>query len=250
MNIPTITIQAASFAYKNRMLFNNVNLTLSSGKTTCLLGPSGVGKSSILRLIANLKTTNSVFNGKILCSNDIPPSQQIAYMAQTDLLMPWLTALENVLISASLQGIATSRLKNDAIKLLTDLGLEKALHQYPQTLSGGMRQRVALARTLLQDKPVILMDEPFSALDAVTRFRLQTLAAMKFKNRTVLFVTHDPMEALRLADEIYILAGQPANLHHAMHLSSPTPRDPADAELISHQAELFHALMQASEKTL
>lgn len=250
MNIPTITIQDASFAYKNRMLFNNVSLTLSRGKTTCLLGPSGVGKSSILRLLANLKTADCVFQGKISCSNTTPLSQQIAYMAQTDLLMPWLTALDNVLISARLQGTPVSQLKNNAISLLTDLGLENALHQYPQTLSGGMRQRVALARTLLQDKPVVLMDEPFSALDAVTRFRLQTLAAMKFKNRTVLFVTHDPMEALRLADEIYILAGQPASLSHAMHLSSPTPRDPADAELISHQAELFHALLQASEKSL
>ena len=112
-----------------------------------------------------------------------------------------------------------------------------------------MRQRVTLVRTLLEDKPIVLMDEPFSALDAITRFQLQTLAAELLKNRTVFLVTHDPLEALRLADEIYILSGKPATLHLAARLTTSTPRDPANPEFLDYQATLFHDLTRAKERT-
>lgn len=249
---PSIRIQNAYLAYNNVTLFDHLNLTLSAGKCTCLLGPSGVGKSTLLQMLAHLVSNNShtQFHADITSSNHIPIAQQISYMAQTDLLMPWLSALDNALLSARLGGQVSQEKINLALDLLTQVGLKKSLYHYPHELSGGMRQRVALVRTLLQNKPIVLMDEPFSALDAITRFQLQTLAAELLRNRTVLLVTHDPIEALRLADEIYILSGKPAKLSSPLLLSTPTPRDPTDPELIIHQANLFHALMQAKELDL
>lgn len=243
LSAPAIIIKNAYLAYQKTVIFNQLNMTISAGKCTCLLGPSGVGKSTLLRIIADLiiNDGNTHFHGTV--TSHYP----IAYMAQTDLLMPWLTVLDNTLLSFRLQNQLNSEKKERAIQLLQQVGLTDAIQQYPQALSGGMRQRVALVRTFIQEKDVILMDEPFSALDAITRLQLQTLATTLFKNRTVLFITHDPIEALRIADEIYILSGQPAVLTSPFTLNSETPRDPAAPEFIQYQAELFHALMQAKE---
>lgn len=247
---PNIIIQQAYLAYKSTTLFNEFNLTIAANKCTCLLGPSGVGKSTLLRMIANLITTHTQFKGKIYCDNNQPLAQQISYMAQTDLLMPWLSALDNTLLSFRLQNKLTPHMIHRAEELLEKVGLKSVIHHYPNELSGGMRQRVALVRTLLQDKPIVLMDEPFSSLDAITRFQLQTLAATLLKNKTVLLITHDPLEALRLADEIYILSGRPAVLSQPVHLTTTTPRDPADSDVITYQAILFHALLRAKEDSL
>ncbi len=250
MQAPTVYIQNVNLAYNNETVFKNLSMTLESGKFTCLLGPSGVGKTSLLRLIANLVPNNGQFLGKIHCDNSFPIQQQISYMAQTDLLMPWLTALDNALVSFRLKGNVTKEDILKATELLIKVGLKDALNKYPQELSGGMRQRVALVRTLLQNKPIVLMDEPFSGLDAITRFQIQTLAADLLKNRTVLLITHDPIEAIRLADKVYILSGQPAVLSSPMSLITSKPRDPGDPEFITHQADLFHALTQASGNSL
>lgn len=249
MTPPNIFIRHAYLAYNHVELFSDLNLTFSAGKWSCLLGPSGVGKSTLLRMIADLVSDQTQFRGEITCDNGLPLAQQISYMAQTDLLMPWLSALDNALLHARMQNQVTSDLLVRARDLLIQVGLKNSLHKFPNELSGGMRQRVALVRTLLQDKPIVLMDEPFSALDAITRYQLQTLAATLLNNHTVVLVTHDPVEALRLGDEIYILAGQPATLDLQVQLSTPIPRDPTDPELIRHQAELFHALVQAKEMT-
>jgi putative hydroxymethylpyrimidine transport system ATP-binding protein len=246
-NAPTVFIRNAYFAYENHTLFEDINLTLPAGKCTCLLGPSGVGKTTLLRLIAGLVTPNSSLRGEIKSDNELPLKHQIAYMAQTDLLMPWLSAFDNVMLSQQLSGQPKHKILNRAKILFNQVGLEGAEKKFPRQLSGGMRQRVALVRTLLQDKPIVLMDEPFSAVDAITRFQLQTLAAELLKGRTTFLITHDPLEALRLADEIYVLSGQPSQLKKILTLPSSTPRDPISAELFAHQAELFHALTQAKE---
>lgn len=240
-DIQTIHLQDIHLVYDDQTLFDKLNFTLPPERWTCLLGPSGVGKSTLLKLIAGLAP--QPFHGTINYTNP----QQIAYMAQTDLLLPWFSALDNALLGARLRGKITPKLRTQAKKLFAQVDLRGAENKLPHQLSGGMRQRVALVRTLLEDKPIVLMDEPFSAVDAITRFQLQTLAADLLKNRTVLFVTHDPLEALRLADDIYILSGQPAQLDLIMQLHSATPRDVADPELMQHQATLFHALMRAKE---
>ncbi len=245
---PAIHIKNAFLAFRDTVLFDNLNLDLSAGKMTCLLGPSGIGKSTLLRLIANIITPETAHQEKITiratitCDNHLPLSQQVAYMAQTDLLLPWLSALDNVLLGARLRGTLSSVDFERAKDLFQQVGLANAINQFPNELSGGMKQRVALARTLFENKPVVLMDEPFSALDTITRYKLQTLAADLLKNRTVLFITHDPVEALRLADEIYIMSGQPATLHAPLELKTPTPRDAGETGLIQLQTKLLQEL--------
>lgn len=247
---PHIAIQNAYLAYNNSVLFENLHFTITAGKCTCLLGPSGVGKSTLLRFIAGLITENksTLFHGTISGNDNVPVSAMISYMAQTDLLLPWLTSLENALLGSSLRGETTVDLTETAKKLFEQVGLKNAENKYPHELSGGMKQRVALIRTLMEDKPIVLMDEPFSALDAITRFQLQNLTVDLLKHRTVLLVTHDPMEALRIADEIIIMSGQPVEIKH-IPLSTATPRNLSDSDVVTHQEVLFEALMAAQDVT-
>lgn len=223
-----------------RQIYRNISLTLPGGKTTCLLGPSGVGKSSLLRQIAGLVIGNGQVN--IGCGQQKGTLPQIAYMGQTDLLFPWLTAIENVLLGARLR-----RQKPDterAQQLLTSVGLSVIARQLPDTLSGGMRQRVALARTMMEDHPIILMDEPFSAVDALTRRRLQDLTAELLADRTILLVTHDPWEAVRLGHKIIVMSGpEAADLHDLQVPSGQIPRNEHASSSISLHAELLQHLM-------
>ncbi len=251
INAPTIYVKNAYLRFKNKTLFQDLNLTLLGGKLTCLLGTSGVGKTTLLRLIAHLYTPETLHQEEIYFEGDIHSNQelllqhQISYMAQTDLLLPWLTVLDNVLLGSRLR---RSNLHSErAHELLSHVGLGDALHLFPHELSGGMRQRVALVRTLMENKKVVLMDEPFSALDAITRYKLQTIASTLLRDHTVLLVTHDPFEALRLADEIYIMSGSPACLHSPLKLRGHTPRDLSSQEIINLQPLLFAELLKASE---
>lgn len=228
-----LAIHCPRLIYQQQIIFEDLHFTLPLKKITCLLGPSGVGKSSLLRVITGLENTKN----------------QIAYLAQTDLLLPWFNVLDNVLIGARLRGEVTPQLTQRAKELLARVGLNSAEKKYPQQLSGGMRQRAALVRTLLEDRPIVLMDEPFSAVDAITRYQLQALTAELLRERTVLFVTHDPLEALRLAENIYILAGKPATLTLAATLDTSTPRDLNDPELIRLQGKLFTELTHAKESS-
>ena len=247
---PAIEVRDAYLAFRQIVLFKNLNLTLRAGKWTCLLGRSGIGKSTLLRLIAKLPTPDSVVKADISADSGVPLAMQIAYMSQTDMLLPWLTVIENILLFTKLKSFNAAQIKlftEKAKKYLAETGLADIENYYPDKLSGGMRQRVALIRTVIQDKPVILMDEPFSALDTSTRFHLQNLAAQWLRQRTVFFVTHDPLEALRLADDIYIMSGLPAQFSTPLCLTSPTTRDPASPELIRMQAQLLQELVNAHE---
>ncbi|MCY4407726.1 MAG: ABC transporter ATP-binding protein [Rhodospirillaceae bacterium] len=220
------------------MLFDGLELALERGRWTCLLGPSGVGKSSLLRVIAGLERLES---GNL----SVLGGASVAYMAQQDLLMPWLSALGNVCLGARLRGEKPDHER--ALALLGRVGLGAEADALPRTLSGGMRQRVALARTLMEDRPIVLMDEPFSALDAITRMRLQELASGLLAGRTVLLVTHDPLEALRLGERIYVMAGRPASLQLAAAPDGPPPRKPGDRSLQALHAELLEQLTAADD---
>ena len=150
----------------------------------------------------------------------------IAYMAQQDLLLPWLSVLDNVCLTQRLQGQPLHQaIREQAMHLLEQVGLADKATSCPHALSGGMRQRVALARTLMQDRPVVLMDEPFSALDAVTRHKLQGLAFALLQGKTVLLVTHDPQEAVRLGHHIFIMEGRPATARPLLDLTGTPPRE-------------------------
>lgn len=244
MPIPTIHIHNASLTLGTQSLFTQLNLELPAGKWIALLGPSGIGKSSLLRMVAGLI---SPVEGSITADNQIVVSQQIAYMAQTDLLLPWLSVIDNVTLNEKLSHYTQAeKLANrkNAHELLDKVGLSHAIHLYPQQLSGGMRQRVALVRTLMEDKPIILMDEPFSALDAITRYSLQNLACELLSHKTVFFITHDPSEALRLANYIYLMQDQPTQIKLVTELHTQTPRSLSDVELMRLQQTLLQTLAE------
>lgn len=210
---PTVRVVDATLSYSGSVVFDELSVAIEAGLWTGLLGPSGIGKSSLLRAIAGLPVLDGTLSGQFTCSEGTSLSGRVSYMAQRDLLLPWLTVLDNVLVGSRLRGQPVSAEdRNKAAGLLEAVGLGDSGKALPSTLSGGMRQRAALARTLMEDRPVILMDEPFSALDAVTRARLQDLACEMLEGRTVFLVTHDPTEALRLCDRIHLLTGQPAAL--------------------------------------
>jgi putative hydroxymethylpyrimidine transport system ATP-binding protein len=244
---PAIYVKNARLQYAGHLLFDDLHCTLPAGKITCLLGASGIGKSSLLRLIAGLRPTDSstLQTAEIITSDTHSLRERISYLAQNDLLLPWLSVLNNVLIGHHLRGTLSAKHETRARELLAQVGLGNVAHKLPAQLSGGMRQRVALARTLLEDRPVVLMDEPFSALDTVTRLRLQELAAQLLANRTVLLITHDPLEALRLGQHILVMSGSPAQLDASLHVPGVPPRSLTDDHVLHLQGELLQRLVNA-----
>jgi len=196
-----ITLAGSLETEAGKWLFEDIELSLFPGGWTCLLGPSGVGKTTILRLIAGLET-HGKFRGTVN-SGKSDQDHKCAYMAQQDLLMPWLNVMENVSLGAKLRAGYSDA--NRASELIDRVGLAEHRDKVPAELSGGMRQRAALARTLMEDQQLVLLDEPFSALDARTRAEMQEMAHGLLAGRSVLLVTHDPAEAARIGDKIMIL---------------------------------------------
>ena len=245
MKAPAVHLHAAGLRYGGVAVFEELDLLLPSGRTTCLLGPSGVGKTSLLRLIAGLAHGAQ---GQAVDDDGKPLRGRVAYLAQHDLLLPWLSALGNVILGPRLRGehIGAQTLSR-ARGMLARVGLAGREDDRPARLSGGMRQRVALARTLMEERTVVLMDEPFSALDTITRHQLQALAAQLLAGRTVLLVTHDPLEALRLGHCVRVMAGAPARLDAPLEPPGVPPRDPRDPAVLGLQAELLDRLSRAKQ---
>lgn len=239
-----VEIRNASLAWQGHGLFSGLELQLPAGEWTCLLGQSGVGKSSLLRLLTGL-TGQMQSHAEIATGDGRPLDGRVAWMAQQDLLLPWLSVLDNVLLGPRLrQGRADIEQREQGRYLLSQVGLAGLEGRYPAALSGGQRQRVALARMLLEDKPVVLMDEPFSALDAVTRLKLQDLAAHLLADRTVLLITHDPLEALRLGDQVLVLQGRPARLTAPIRPEGRAPRAVDQPEVLQLQGQLLRQLTE------
>lgn len=234
-----LTIERLS--YGGIDLFRKFEANLPAGRIAALLGPSGVGKSTLLRLIAGLGPEDAVASATT--PDGAPAAGRAAFMGQQDLLLPWLTALDNAALGARLRGEALGPARERARALLAAVGLDAAIDKKPPALSGGMRQRAALARTLAEDRPIVLMDEPFSQLDAITRHGLQDLAARLLAGKTVLMVTHDPAEALRLGDVIWTLSGAPARLIEQPPPPGAPPR-PLAPDLAAAENRLLLALAE------
>ncbi len=237
---PGILLDNVGFEFGGTALFSGLDFVIPGGQWTCLLGPSGCGKSTLLRLISGSLGSN--FSGSIRFDRGFSRKNLTAWMSQKDLLLPWLTVQSNAMLGARLRGEATEERRQRAAALLEAAGLKGYLDAYPAALSGGMRQRVALVRTLMEDRPVILMDEPFSALDALTRLKLQDLALELLQGATVLLVTHDPYEALRLGHRIQVMAGRPARIRPPLTPPGSPPRRLDESEVAALHTRLFENL--------
>ncbi len=237
---PAVLVNNANLCYQDKILFDKLNFHLAAGQTTCLLGTSGIGKSRFLQLIAGLNATSA----NVTTCDQKGLTGRLTYMPQTHALLPWLTILDNVVLGYRLR--RENKPYTQARALLHKLGLGGAIEQYPAQLSGGMQQRAALARVLLEKRPIVLMDEPFSALDSITRYYLQELTANILKDHTVLLVTHDPLEALRLGHHIAIMSGEPAKIQYInCKFNDSPPRSLNNSELLQWQAKLLHYLQGA-----
>ncbi len=234
---PSLRLDNLALHYGGQVIFENLSADIPAGQMLALLGPSGVGKTSLLRIIAGLETP---FAGSVTAADGAPLTGRVAYMAQNDFLVPWARVIDNVMLGARLRG--AKREPDRAMALLAHVGLSARAQALPATLSGGMRQRVALARTLYEDRPIVLMDEPFSALDAITRTRIQDLATELLAGRTVLLITHDPMEACRISHALIVLSGTPARLSPPIHIPGKPPRAPDDLAVLETQARLLKTL--------
>jgi putative hydroxymethylpyrimidine transport system ATP-binding protein len=223
-----VRVSDLTIRYGDATLFRHLNMTLPAGGFTCLLGRSGVGKTTLARAIVGL-ATGSLVTGIIETTTGGNIAGDVAWMSQEDLLLPWLTLIENVMLGAKLRGEPTDDAR--ARELIRRVGLDGSEDQLPLTLSGGMRQRAALARTLMEDTQVVVLDEPFSAVDAITRFELQELAHALLRERVVLLITHDPLEAVRLGEQIYVLTGRPATVGDPLQVCTQAPRAPGSNEV-------------------
>jgi NitT/TauT family transport system ATP-binding protein len=232
------------------LALDGVDLRVDAGEVVAVVGPSGCGKSTLLELLAGLQEPDA---GRVAAIGETARATRLsacAFMPQRDLLLPWRDALGNAALALECAGVARKVARRAAAPLFERFGLAEFERAYPAQLSGGMRQRVAFLRTLLAGRPVLLLDEPFAALDAITRASMQEWLAdaLAREPRTVVLVTHDVEEALYLADRVAVLSPRPGRVRAELAVDLPRPRrrlelvtDPAFTELKSRALEVLAA---------
>jgi NitT/TauT family transport system ATP-binding protein len=216
---------------------SGVSLHAAAGELLAVVGPSGCGKSTLLELICGLQRPDE---GVLACAPAV-------LMPQRDLLLPWLSALDNAALALRIAGLPRAQARARAAALFAELGLEGFEHAHASELSGGMRQRVAFLRTLLSGKRVLCLDEPFGALDAITRAEMQEwlAGALAREPRTVVLVTHDVEEAIVLADRVAVLSPRPGRVIEELEVELPRPRARTDATLIALRERALELLRGA-----
>jgi ABC-type nitrate/sulfonate/bicarbonate transport system ATPase subunit len=235
-------------AYGDLPVLDGVSLTVASGELVAVVGPSGCGKSTLFDVVAGLERPDT---GRVLVdgADATGRTDAFAYMPQQDLLFPWRTVLDNTTLGLEVAGMRRRAARERARPLFAEFGLDGFEGVRPDELSGGMRQRAALLRTVVQDRPVLLLDEPFGALDALTRTEMQVwLSRMRARfDWTVLLVTHDVREAVLLADRVVVLAPRPTSVRRVVTVDLPRPRDVSvitDPAFVAAEAQLLGALVR------
>jgi NitT/TauT family transport system ATP-binding protein len=238
-----VEFQAVSKRYgEGPLVLQGADFTLAAGDFVSLIGPSGCGKSTVLKLVAGL---NPVTEGKLIVAGTTPRQarDKQAFIFQDATLLPWLTTQENVELPLKLRGAAAEERVTKAREMLALVGLEKVGGYYPRQLSGGMKMRTSLARALTLAPQLLLLDEPFGALDEMTRFRLnEELLALREKTPfTAMFVTHSVAEAVFLSNRIIVMATNPGRLHAEVRVDFPYPRRAELRERPEFQAKVNEA---------
>ncbi len=230
MNDKPLSIGGVSVSFGPVAVFKDLSLEISRGEFVAVVGPSGCGKTTLLNLFSGFLKPSS---GSVACSG------QIRTVYQQDSLFPWQTAAQN--IELGLRGLNVAESTHQLREILRLINLEQFADHYPHQLSGGMRQRVELARALAGTADILLLDEPFSSLDYLTRLRLRRELARMLEElpRTVVLVTHDIEEAAQLADRIVVLSDRPARICRELHVAVPRPREPTHPTVV----ETVHAIL-------
>jgi ABC-type nitrate/sulfonate/bicarbonate transport system ATPase subunit len=223
-NSVSVVARGLSHAYGELRSLDSIDLEVAAGETVALVGPSGCGKSTLLEIACGLREPSA---GTIAVEGAAEARGRLshcAYMPQRDLLLPWFSALDNAALALRNRGVAKAAAREEAGDLFARFGLAGVEGSRPDELSGGMRQRVAFLRTLVSGKPVLALDEPFAALDAISRAEMQgwLAGALRAEARTVLLVSHDLEEALYLADRVLVLSSRPGRI--VAELRAPHPR--------------------------
>lgn len=235
---------------------SGVNLRIAKSEFVTLVGPSGCGKSTLFNMIAGLLAPDD--DGSLLFGGAPQRDGQllgkVSFMPQRDLLFPWRTVLDNAILALEVEGVPRKDARERARAMLPEFGLAGFADHYPHQLSGGMRQRVALMRTFLFERDLMLLDEPFGALDALTRTRMQhwLLELWARHRRTVLFITHDIDEAILLGDKVLVMTARPGTVKSETRIDLPRPRDPSivlTPEFIDLKQRLLAEIEEESRKT-
>jgi ABC-type nitrate/sulfonate/bicarbonate transport system ATPase subunit len=232
-----------------------VSIELREGEFCSIVGPSGCGKSTLLGILAGLIAPTS---GSVLLDGEVPPGGllgRIGYMPQRDLLMQWRTTLENATVGLELAGVARAEAQQRALAQIPRFGLAGFEHRRPSALSGGMRQRAALLRTFLAGRDVLLLDEPFGSLDALTREAMQEwlLGVWETDRKTILLVTHDVEEAVFLSDRVYVMSGRPGAIRATLEVPMARPRSlelTATVQFAALREELLAPLREEARAAL
>jgi NitT/TauT family transport system ATP-binding protein len=246
--------KSVSHAYVSKkdtkLVLKAINLGIDEGEFISFIGPSGCGKTTLLSIISGLLKQTE---GKVILENDVitKPNDKIGYMLQHDYLFPWKTIEENILIGLKTRNTLTDESKQYALDLLNEMNLAEVVHKFPDELSGGMRQRAALVRTLATKPKLLLLDEPFSALDFQTKLKLENLVSetLKAKNKTAILVTHDIGEAIAMSDRIYCLSANPGKISSVFEIPKELKTlSPFDARQHKKYAELFQNVWQEMDR--
>ena len=236
-------------AEREVVALKDINLEIPQGQFVCLLGPSGCGKSTLLNAVAGFAPPSSgtiTADGKLVTA----PGPERGMVFQEYALFPWMTVADNIAFGLQIKGQPKAQIQATVDQLLNMLSLQDFRNRYPKDLSGGMRQRVAIARVLALDSPIMLMDEPFGALDALTRRNLQDelLRIWAELKKTIIFVTHSIEEAIYLADRIVVMTYRPGTVKRDLLVQLPRLRDPAAAEFNALKRELGQLVMEEQQR--